>query len=724
MGWFDEQIKQKIMYDDELFESAFACMADVVSGESDFARATDASKNYSAIERILHYYHAPMNDLPEDVTDIDEMLEYWLRPTGIMRRVVSLNKNWYKQAIGPMLVVDENNQLIALIPRMTMGYTYTDTETGKQVRVGAKQARSLGTKALCFYRALPQKKLTVVDLARFIFSTLGKEDVFLVAFSTLIVSLIGLLGPYVNKLIFGVVIPAGTVTLLLPIAFLLLSVSISSTLINIFSGIISDRIASKTTLGVQASSMMRLLSLPASFFRANSSGELSARLSAISAACQALADALLKSGFTSLFSLIYIVQIFAYAPSLVIPALIILAISAIFSIASIFAQMKNTKRQMEASSKESGLVFSLISGVQKIKLTGSEKRAFANWAHVYAKAARFSFRPPWFLRVNAAISVAIGLFGTLVIYAVAGFTGVSVSDYMAFTVSYGLVMGAFTAISATFATIATIRPSLDLAQPLLETLPETAEDKTIVTGLMGGIELNNVSFRYNEDMPPVINNLSCKIRSGEYVAVVGTTGCGKSTLIRLLLGFEQPERGGIFFDGVDTGTVDLKSLRRKIGTVMQDGKLFNGDVFSNIIISSPEATLDDAWRAAEIADIAEDIRAMPMGMHTLISEGGGGVSGGQRQRLLIARAVVSKPRVLIFDEATSALDNITQRKVSEALDALKCTRIVVAHRLSTICNCDRIIVLDKGSIVEEGTFSALMEKRGLFYELAKRQIAE
>lgn len=157
MGWFDEQIKQKIMYDDELFESAFACMADVVSGESDFSRATDASKNYSAIERILHYYHAPMNDLPEDVTDLDEMLEYWLRPAGIMRRVVTLDKNWYKQAIGPMLVIGENDQLIALIPRMTMGYTYTDTETGKQVRVGAKQARSLGTKALCFYRALPRK---------------------------------------------------------------------------------------------------------------------------------------------------------------------------------------------------------------------------------------------------------------------------------------------------------------------------------------------------------------------------------------------------------------------------------------------------------------------------------------------------------------------------------------------------------------------------------------
>ena len=212
-----------------------------------------------------------------------------------------------------------------------------------------------------------------------------------------------------------------------------------------------------------------------------------------------------------------------------------------------------------------------------------------------------------------------------------------------------------------------------------------------------------------------------KIRAGEYIAIVGSTGCGKSTLVRLLLGFETPEKGAIYYDGKDVTTLDLRSLRRRIGAVTQDGSLFQGDIYSNIIISAPQLTLAEAWEAAELAGIADDIRAMPMGMQTVISEGQGGISGGQRQRLMIARAVAPKPRILMFDEATSALDNRTQKQVSEALDRLRCTRIVIAHRLSTIKNCDRILVLDKGRIVEDGSYDELIAQNGCFAELVARQ---
>ena len=205
---------------------------------------------------------------------------------------------------------------------------------------------------------------------------------------------------------------------------------------------------------------------------------------------------------------------------------------------------------------------------------------------------------------------------------------------------------------------------------------------------------------------------------------MGATGCGKSTLMRLLLGFEMPEKGAIYYDGKDLAKIDLKSLRRRVGVVLQDGKLFSGDIFSNIVISAPWLTLDDAWEAAEMSGIATDIRRMPMGMHTVISEGGGGISGGQRQRLLIARAVAPKPKILMFDEATSALDNLTQKQVSEALDNLKCTRIVIAHRLSTIRQCDRIIVLQDGKIIEDGKYAELLELNGYFAQLVARQQAE
>ncbi len=292
---------------------------------------------------------------------------------------------------------------------------------------------------------------------------------------------------------------------------------------------------------------------------------------------------------------------------------------------------------------------------------------------------------------------------------------------MAFSASFGLVNGAMMSLAGVATSLANIKPLMEMVEPLLKTVPEMGENKQVVTRLTGSIEINNVSFRYNEEMSLVLDNLSLKIPAGQYVAIVGKTGCGKSTLMRLLLGFETPQRGAIYYDGQDIARLDLRSLRQHIGAVTQNGRLFAGDIFSNIVVSAPWLTLDDAWQAAELAGIADDIRAMPMGMQTMISEGSGGISGGQRQRLMIARAVVPKPRVLMFDEATSALDNITQKQVSEALDSLRSTRIVIAHRLSTIRNCDRIIVLENGKIAEDGTYEELIQKGAYFAELVKRQ---
>jgi ABC-type bacteriocin/lantibiotic exporter with double-glycine peptidase domain len=300
-------------------------------------------------------------------------------------------------------------------------------------------------------------------------------------------------------------------------------------------------------------------------------------------------------------------------------------------------------------------------------------------------------------------------------------THVSTAEYMAFNTAYGMVSGAFMSLFGIALTAANIRPTFEMAQPILRTEPEVSENKETLTRISGGIEIINLSFKYKENTPVIIDNLSLKITPGQYVAIVGKTGCGKSTLVRLLLGFEKPTKGGIFYDGKDINAIDLKSLRKHIGVVTQNGKLFQGDIYSNIVVAAPQLTLDEAWEAARIAGIDEDIRLMPMGMNTLISEGSGGISGGQKQRLMIARAVAPKPKLLIFDEATSALDNITQRKVSEALDEMDCTRIVIAHRLSTIRQCDRILVFDGGHIVEDGTYEELISNNGYFASLVERQ---
>ena len=482
-----------------------------------------------------------------------------------------------------------------------------------------------------------------------------------------------------------------------------------------------NRVSIQMDVSVQAATMARVLSLPPNFFKNYSSGEITSRAQSVNSLCTTLVQTFLSTGLTSLFSLLYITQVFVYAKELVVPALCVTIATLVFSVVSSLVQMKISEKQMELSGKMSGLTYQIITGVQKIKLSGSEKRVFARWLNHYSEEAKLTYNPPKFLLFNGVISTAISLVGTIVMYFFAVQSNVSVADYTAFNSAYGMLSGALMSVAGIALTAARIKPVFEMAKPIMNAEPEISEGKQTVTKISGGIELSHVSFRYDVNSPLVVDDLSLKIRPGQYVAVVGKTGCGKSTLLRLLLGFEKPQKGAIYYDGRDIETVDLRSLRKKIGVVTQNGKLFQGDIYSNIVISAPYLSVDDAWKAAEVADIAEDIRKMPMGMHTIISEGAGGISGGQKQRLMIARAVAPNPKILMFDEATSALDNITQKKVSEALDGLKCTRIVIAHRLSTIKQCDRIIVLDGGKIAEDGTYDELLAKKGYFYELVERQ---
>lgn len=723
MGWFDEQIRQRKQNDDDVFADAFVNMAAAVLGSRVTGSLSDGSAAAkSAIDEILKYYHVKSREVPDNIKDTNEQLEYLMRPYGIMRRTVRLEKGWYRDAVGAMLgVMKESGRVVVLIPAGFSGYCYIDPDSGKKIKINRRNQNLFDNDAIAFYKPFPLKKIGLGSVAKYIAETLSAADFALIALATLALSLIGMLSPKLNNILFAVVLPSGSVRLLLSIAVFTVSVSVSSLLISATKEMITARINTKMSVSVQAAAMMRIMSLPADFFKGYGSGDLSSRAAHISSLCNMLVSAVLTTGLTSVFSLIYISQIFIYAPVLVVPAIAVILVTVAFSLISSFAQMRISKKQMELSAKESGMSYALISGIQKIKLAGAEKRAFARWGNLYAQNARLTYNPPAFIKLNSVISLAISLIGNIVMYAAAVKSGVSVADYYAFGTAYGMVSGAFMSLAGMALTVAQIKPILETVQPFFNTVPEVSEGKEVITRLSGGIELTNVSFRYNENMPLILDNMSLKIRPGQYVAIVGKTGCGKSTLMRLLLGFEKPQKGAVYYDGRDIERIDLKSLRRRIGVVMQNGKLFSGDIYSNIVISAPWLTQSDAWDAAEKAGIAEDIRRMPMGMNTIISEGSGGISGGQRQRLMIARAIAPKPKILMLDEATSALDNLTQKRVSESLDSLKCTRIVIAHRLSTIKQCDRILVLDGGKITEDGTYDELIAQNGVFAELVERQ---
>ena len=723
MGWFDEQIRQRKLSDQEIFEDSLFRMASAVLGRQRAGRLDDDRiVTTAAIDEILQYYHCKSAEIPDDIRDLDEQMEFCLRPHGLMRRSVRLEKGWYRDAFGPMLAFRrEDGAAVALLPKPSAGYWFRDPESGGRIDLNRKTAELFEEDAICFYRPLPLKKLGIPDLIVYMKGCLNTGDFLCLAALMLTTTLIGLLLTRITRALTGFVLESANVPLLWGTAVFMIAAILSSQLLDASKELMMNRIEIKTSLSVEAAMMMRVMNLPANFFRKYSSGELSSRYSAVNQLCELLLGNVFSTGLGALMSLLYITQIFHYAPALVGPALLILLASIAVSVVSALTQMKISRQIMEKGAKENGLSFSLISGVQKIKLAGAEKRAFAKWGRSYAEVSELIYNPPILLRANGAITTAISLVGTIVMYYLAVQTSVTPSAYIAFNAAFGAVSAAFASLTGVALSVAKIRPILEMAEPILKTEPESAENKTMVTKLGGNIELSNVYFRYTPNMPYVVNGMSLKIRAGEYVAIVGSTGCGKSTLVRLLLGFETPEKGAVYYDGKDIAGLDLRSLRRRIGTVTQDGSLFQGDIFSNIVISAPQLSLDDAWEAAELAGIADDIRAMPMGMQTLISEGQGGISGGQKQRLMIARAVAPKPKILIFDEATSALDNKTQKQVSDALDALKCTRIVIAHRLSTIKNCDRILVLEGGKILEEGSYDELIAKNGFFAELVARQ---
>ncbi|MBR3328707.1 MAG: ATP-binding cassette domain-containing protein [Atopobiaceae bacterium] len=723
MNWLESQIETRTRKDLERTERAYAKLAASVgnSKQAPLVSEDDIEQIDNAVRVCLKHCGVQAGEVPPSVKNVEERVDWLCRPTGTMRRKVRLTEGWQNRAFGAMLGSLDTGEPIALIPRGVRGYYYRQPGTSRKIRVTREVAKHVTEDAELFYKPFPAEEMGIRSLILFILRVFDRNDYLLVIGASLAVTLMGLVPAWANRVAFGIVVPSGQASLILPIGLMLLGVAVSTSLMGICRNLLMQRISTKLDIVAEAATFSRVLALPTSFFKQYSSGDLGSRISSVTMLSMQLTTIALGSALSASLSLVYILQISIFAPQLAIPALLVCITQAVLTVIVTQMNIRYEQVAMETSTKLSGTVTALLNGIQKIKLAGAEDRAFAKWADGYAKYAQAEYNRPNVLRTLPSLVMFTGLIGNITIYYLAGTTGVSVADYMAFNTSYGQVTGAIMALAGIAGQLAQIRPLLDVVRPILEAFPETSEDKPSVESLSGSVEMSDVSFRYDENAPYVLEGLSLRIKPGEYVALVGESGSGKSTILRLMLGFEKPELGAIFYGRYDVQKVDLRSLRQHIGVVMQNGSLFMGDLFSNITISSPSATLDDAWEAAEIAGMADDINNMPMGMQTLVTEGGGGISGGQRQRILIARAVCSKPRILMMDEATSALDNKTQKHVIDSLDSLKCTRVVVAHRLSTVKHCDRILVIDEGKVAEEGTYEELMKKGGIFSKLVERQ---
>ncbi len=669
------------------------------------------------VERPLH---ARDDLLPPD------LLPGLAHASGVRYRRVRLTEGWdrYRSSAYLAFLDDEPRTPVALIPRRS-GYVVYRGGSLAPEPMSAELLDHIGNTAFEFTAPLDRRRAaTWRDMVRVSMAGTGTSWAIILTMAGL-TALLGLMTPLLTQFVLGIAVPEGSVSLIVQAGIALVVVAFGSGAFSMVMYFTISRVTQEATARVQPALWDRLLSMPASFFRRYSSGDLSVRVMAADALQQLVSAQVVGAVLTAAFSLVNLVLMFSYSVTLGLIGLVFIVLTFAILAWAVRVQQRLYTDSVHAQLQGTSWVVQLLTGIAKVRMAGAEERMELPYLDrvrlqmvALARMTLVTGRVnAWFLLV---VPLATGLFFIAIVGGVGDTSSsISASTFLAFSASFAIVFGAINGLIAVLSPLASAGPILGLLQPILTSLPESASHRSDPGPLSGAIEIRNVVFRYTPDAPIVLDRLSLRVAAGEMVALVGPSGSGKSTLVRLLLGFESPEDGQILYDGRDLAELDLDLVRRQMGVVIQNGQLTRASILNNILgVAGGEES--EAWRAAEAANLADDIRAMPMKMQTIVDPTL--VSGGQAQRILLARAMVRQPRIVLLDEATSSLDNESQERVSQALDALGATRIVVAHRLSTIRNADRIIVIVAGRVVQSGTFDELITASGEFAELVKRQI--
>ena len=643
----------------------------------------------------------------------------------VIREVV-LEPGWHKRDSGPLLVFTEDGgDPLACIPKNAHSYYLYDSSGSRTEVLDDSAAKGIRSKAFMFYRPFFEKSLTRRDLLRFGAHNVYRSDIIRLLLLTLLGTLVGLLLPYLNQQAFDKFIPMGNAPGLVQIGAVILACSLGNISFTIVKNLASFRFMNAMKYAVQSAVFDRLFNLPESFYREYDAANLGQRAMGITTIYTVLAQSAVSAALSAVFSLLYLWRMYRYSSAMSNAALVLLAaVSAVIILCGLL-QTGYERRKQEADNQLSSISFQLLSGVSKIRNAYAEDRALQRYIEASLQSKMLQHTKEKLTVLVQAITGVAPLVFTIIFYyqMIRKDLGLSIGQFTGFSAAFGAFSGAVLTIVSNYLTVNNVKPLYEFARPILDTLPETGIDADLPGDLRGEIDVTNVTFSYSPDEPPALNNINLHIDAGEYVGIVGSSGCGKSTLLKLLLGFEKPQTGRVYYDNRDIDDLDKRELRKKMGVVLQNGGLITGSIYENITIAAPDTEMSRVEQVIRDVGLEEDIKRMPMGLHTVIAEGAGTISGGQAQRLMIARAIINRPGIIFLDEATSALDNVTQNQIVSTLESLDATKIVIAHRLSTVQNCDRIIVMDKGSIVEQGTYQELMDKKGLFYDLAVRQIA-
>ncbi|MCB5163516.1 NHLP bacteriocin export ABC transporter permease/ATPase subunit [Streptomyces bambusae] len=645
--------------------------------------------------------------------------------SGFRTRNIRLEDRWWTRDVGPVVGYHVTGRPVALLP---LGRSYLLVDNGEVTLLDAERAARVRPTAVVLYRPLPANVRDVAGLLRFGFSPSQGHgrDMARLALTGVLVALIGLIIPVMTGKVLAEFVADADRNLIVQGSLLVIGSGLVTAALSVVQNMAVLRLESRSGAAMQAGLWNRLLSLPAGFFTRYSTGELGTTVLGVTAAQELLSGMLTTATLALLTGLANLALVFWYDLTLALVATGLTCAGVLFAAVAGRLQLRWARREYTHEQAMSATVFQMLTAMPKLRVAAAEERAFAEWTRLAARGHSLSARVRRVQNSVTTFNAGYPLVCSAVVFGVTAgplYGEVPIAVFLPFFAAFNLMLAAGLQFTASVVSAVGTVPMLERLKPILEAEPENDGTKVDPGDLSGRIAVSHLSFRYGQDGPLVLDDVSLTVQPGEFIAVVGASGSGKSSLLRLLLGFETPLSGSLLYDGQDLAELDVSAVRRQCGVVLQSGVLQAGDLFSNIVGSGGH-TMDDAWAAAEMTGLAEDIRAMPMKMNTVISEGTNTLSGGQRQRLMIARALVARPRLVFFDEATSALDNPTQALVAESTRRLNATRIVIAHRLSTVVDADRIVVMDRGRIVQQGTYEELIaDPEGLFARLAGPQMA-
>ncbi|MFI8763538.1 NHLP bacteriocin export ABC transporter permease/ATPase subunit [Streptomyces sp. NPDC053792] len=642
----------------------------------------------------------------------------------IRTRGVRLGDRWWREDSGPLVGHRAaDGTPVALLWRRGR-YVAFDPATGERERLGRTGAAAFAPRAVMFYRPLPDRSLGLLRLLRF--SARGtRAELRDLLLGGLVAVALGALVPVATGKVLGTYVPAGETGLIVQAGFAIIATSVVSAAFMLLQNTAILRMEGRIEATLQPAVWDRLLRLPTTFFAGRSTGELAAAamgISSIRRVLSGIGPVVVQAGTVGTVNLVLLL---VYSVPLALVALALLLATAVVFLGLGLWQLRYQRQLIRLGNKLDNQAFQTLRGLPKLRVAAAESFAYAAWAGQFARTRELHRRVGRIKNILAVLGAVCLPLCTLVMFALLAGPArgtLSASEFLTFSTAVTMMLSSVTQLTGALLSAAAVQPMFEQIRPVFRETPEVRGSSARPGELTGAIEAENLSYRYAEDGPLVLDGVSLRVRPGEFVAIVGASGCGKSTLLRLLIGFDRPASGTVRYDGQDLAALDQAAVRRQCGVVLQNAQPFSGSVL-DCIRGAGTYPLEDAWAAAAMAGLAEDIKAMPMGMHTMLSDGGGTVSGGQRQRLMIAQALIRRPRVLFFDEATSALDNEAQRTVIESTRALNATRIVIAHRLSTIMDADRVIALADGRVVQEGTPAELLaDTTGLFHELVRRQL--